>query len=60
VPVPNPGPGCPTSYAMVFFLLSDLRGDVTICFVDIDGIVDHHSLTFFSWYAVTSTIENCM
>ena len=35
---PNPGPGFPSSYVLVFLMFN------YICFVDIGGIVDHHCL----------------
>jgi hypothetical protein len=35
------GPGFPTSYD-VGFVFSELRWEVIVRFVDIDGIVDHH------------------
>jgi hypothetical protein len=44
---PEPVPGFPTLYVMVFIVVSDFdeRGG----FVDIDGIADHRDLkTFFS------------
>ena len=31
-----------------FFLFSDLRSEVVVRFVDIDGIVDHHCLNVLS------------
>jgi hypothetical protein len=44
---PEPVPGFPTLYVVVFIVVSDL--EVRCGFVDIDGIVDHHGLkTFFS------------
>jgi hypothetical protein len=55
---PKPGPGDPIPYAGVFFMFTDLRWKVVVCFVDIGGIVDHHCLSFhqmrsptllFSW-----------
>ena len=42
---PNPGPRFPTSY--VFFMFDELKWEVVVCFVYIDGIGDHHSLSFF-------------
>ena len=37
-------PGFPTKYGI--FVLSELRWDMSIRFVDINGIVDHHSLNY--------------
>jgi len=37
-------PGFPTKYGI--FVFSELRWDMTVRFVDIDGIVDHHSLNY--------------
>ena len=42
---PNPGYGFPTPYVVFFYVQwFEVRG-VVVCFVDIDGIVDHHCLT---------------
>jgi len=45
---PKPGLGFPTLYVVVrpSFVLSELRWDVIVRFVDIDGIVDNHSSIF--------------
>jgi hypothetical protein len=44
---PEPVPGFPTLYVVVFIVVSDF--EVRSRFVDIDGIVHHHSLkTIFS------------
>ena len=47
------GPGFPTSYD-VGFVFSELRWEVIVRFVDIDGIVDHHCLNclFIKEYAL--------
>jgi hypothetical protein len=36
----------PTSYRVFSFMFNELRWEVVVCFVDIDGIVEHHSLNF--------------
>jgi hypothetical protein len=41
---PKPGSGFPMPYAMVFFMFNEMRLEVIVRFVDIGGIVDHHSL----------------
>jgi hypothetical protein len=38
---PKPGPGFPMLYVMLFLCSMILRGEVTVCFVDIGDIVDH-------------------
>ena len=43
---PKPEPGFPMSYVMFFFLFNDLTSGFIVCFIDINGIVDHHCLTF--------------
>jgi hypothetical protein len=48
-------PGFPTKYGI--FVFSELRWDMSIRFVDINGIVDHHSLNY-SCVAKT-TIKQC-
>jgi len=40
----KPGPGFPTSYVVVFYVFNEMRRGVVVCFVNIGGIVDHHSL----------------
>ena len=40
----NYGLWFPTSYVMAFLCSVILRWEVIVCFVDIDGIVDHHGL----------------
>ena len=42
---PKPGPWFPTSY-VVFFVFSEWRWEVNVCFLDIGWIVDHHCLYF--------------
>jgi len=34
------------SYVMVFFVFAELRSEVVVCFVDINGIVVNHCLNF--------------
>ena len=41
---PKPGTGFPTSYLIVFFVLSQLRCEAIVCFVDIGRLVDNHCL----------------
>jgi hypothetical protein len=40
------------SYFVVLTLFNDLRLEVIVHFVDIDGIADHHCLDFFSGFFV--------
>ena len=41
---PKPRPGFPTSYVVVFSVLSELRWEGIVHFVNIRGIDDHHCL----------------
>ena len=41
---PNPGAGFPMAYVMVFSMFNELRQELIVHFVDIDGIIDHHCL----------------
>ena len=43
---PKHEPGFPTSNIVVSFLFNELRWELIVGFVDIDGIVDHHCLSF--------------
>jgi len=50
---PTPGSGIATLYVVVFFVISEfviseLSREVIVYFVNIGGIVDHHSLIFCS------------
>jgi len=38
-----PGPGFPSTNMSGYFMFSDLRREVNVCFVDISGIVDRVS-----------------
>ena len=40
----KPGLGFPTSYVVVFFMFSELRGEVIVRLVNIGGIVGYHCL----------------
>ena len=50
---PKPKPDFPTLHGVIFFMFSDLRLEVIVCFGDIGGIVDHHCLNLF--FMVTQT-----
>ena len=52
---PKAGPGFPTSYAVVFFFVSELRSEVVVRFVDIGGIVDHH----YHYFNCLSMYRHC-
>jgi hypothetical protein len=41
---PKPGPGFPTSNAVVFFVFSELELAVIVRFAGIGGIINNHSL----------------
>ena len=43
--LPKPEHGLPSS-DVVLFMFNGLVWEVVVCFVDIDGIVDHHCLNF--------------
>ena len=66
---PHKGRGFPTSYVVVLFVLSDIRSEVIVRFVDIGGIVAHYCLnssqkvqcillylTYFFYYKTNKTI----
>jgi len=42
------------SWSLLYLVI--LRWEVVVCFVDINGIVDHHDLSFI--YIITSHIES--
>jgi hypothetical protein len=44
---PKSGPEFPMPYVMVFFMFNDLWLEAIVYYVDIDGIVDHHCLSFY-------------
>ena len=54
---PKPGPGFPTSYVMVFFVLSELRWEAIVCVVDIGGIGDHRCFYFLLINATKTPIK---
>ena len=53
---PQQGPWFPMSCVMVLFVFSELRWEVIVHFVDIDGIIDHHCLNFL--FIMISIIHN--
>jgi len=40
------------------WMLNEGRGEMIVCFVDIDGIVDHHCLNLFFLKIVKCSIES--
>jgi hypothetical protein len=52
----KPGPGFSMSYVMVFFVFSEWRWEVIVRFVDIYGIVYHHSLNIL--FSIPQTYPN--
>ena len=44
---PKSGPEFPMPYVMVLFMFNDLWLEAIVYYVDIDGIVDHHCLSFY-------------
>ena len=55
---PMPGPGFLMSYVVILLMFSELRWEVIVHFVDIGGIIDHHScLNFFFHKKVASLLK---
>ena len=54
---PKPGPGIPSAYTVIFFVINDLKWEVFIRFVDIGGIVDHYHINFLSITFVVKVTE---
>jgi hypothetical protein len=56
---PKPCHRFPTIYVVVFFVNTDFKWEVVVCFVDIGGIVGHLLNFFFIIYSIQRAEQSC-